>query len=232
MKKLLWFFLLFWGTAPLFAQDPDIEDNERSTIEAIFRTSDDPDEIPTSVRGRGRKRVSVPKDAIRVGCMCMDSTLSKTHSSGSCSGHGGVRFWYYRTVAGDTVSIVTGRHERHPHPLTVAEKSEMIQPKPKALHPAALTTAGGVPIIVMQPAPALPYNYPFQNDDDDDRRISWSETVAVGFAGIALYASLRFLLGWLERNSTLTRYALRHLLRYRERSTPHKDQQDPPATRD
>lgn len=230
MKKnlLLCFFMVFCGILPLFAQDPDIADNERSTIEEIFRSSDHPGELPTSVRGRGYKRVSVPKGAVRVGCLCMDGTPSKTHSTGACSGHGGVRFWYYVTLEGDTTSVFTGRHERHPHALTDAEKSEMTQAKPKKA-PAAAANALAPVIVMQQPAPALPLNYMMP---DQNQHLNWSETVAVGFAGIALYASLRFLLAWLERNSNLTRYALRHLLRYREQPDPGKNGTDTPAPRD
>ena len=88
------FFLVIFclpaGTLP--AQDPDIEATERAIMEDIYRSSDEPGEIPTGFRDRhrsnGTKRVSVPDGAFRVGCICMDDSPSKAQSIGACSGHG------------------------------------------------------------------------------------------------------------------------------------------------
>lgn len=216
---------------PLFAQDPDLEADEQAAIEAIYRSSDEPGEIPTGAGARRRnpKRVSVPKGAERVGCICMDDSPSKTHSSGACSGHGGVRYWLYKTLEGDTARVLTERHERHPHPLTEAERSELAQIKPKSSRRTALEAGALAPVVVMQPAPAQPWYPPAPVGDTDT--FTWSHTVAVGFAGIVLYAGLRHLLSWLERNPNLARYALRHLLRYRKRPTARKDGKGPAAPR-
>ena len=226
-------FALFCAIAPLAGQDPDIEADEQAAIDAVYRSSDEPGETPTGFGARrgGRKRVSVPKGATRVGCVCMDETHSATHSSGACSGHGGVRYWHYKTVEGDTVRVLTERHERHPHPLTDAEKSELVQPKPKAVRRGVAEAAALAPsVVVMQPAPAFPpVNYAPLDVDGD---FTWSQTTAVAIAGIALYTSLRYVLAWLERNPNLTRYALRHLLRYRKRPTARKNRPNPPAPLD
>lgn len=215
---LIVLFYLSW-LAIATAQDPDIEDNERSVMEDIYRSSDGEGEQPTGLAGRrgrdGRKRMAVPPGGVRVGCLCMDDTRSATRSIGACSGHGGVRYWLYRTPDGDTARVLTARHERHPHPLTEAERSELVQAKAKPQRQAAL--APQILVLPQQPAPVAPA--------PPDDGLGWSETVAVGFGGGAVYALLRFLLGWSERNPNLFRYALRHFVRPRKRPAARKNGQ-------
>ena len=208
------------------AQDPDLSADENARLEEIFRSSDQPGEVPVSRRQRHAhtKRVSVPKGAFRIGCVCMDDSQSDTHSTGSCSGHGGVRFWVYRTESGDTVHILTGRHERHPHALTAVELSELSQKRsnrierlPKAanaLVPVQYSQPSQPPVVIM-PAPAEPQG-----------RFGWGEVTSVGLAGIALFFTVRLILGWAGQNPNIVRYALRHLLRHRKRPASRQKRQD------
>ena len=224
--RILLLFLLWYPPLAAFSQDPDLETDERSVLEDIYRSSDGEGEVPTGFGARrrqsGHKRVSVPPGGVRVGCICMDDTRSATQSIGACSGHGGVRYWLYRTPAGDTARVLTARHERHPHPLTEAERSELVQPKAK---PQRQTAALAPQVLVLQPPPMAPVAYAAPSAAPPDDGLSWSETAAVGFGGGAVYALLRFLLGWSERNPNLFRYALRHFVRPRRRPAARKNGQ-------
>ncbi|MBV6443377.1 MAG: hypothetical protein EPGJADBJ_05116 [Saprospiraceae bacterium] len=208
---LLQLLLLLLPTAAP-AQDPDLADDERARMEDIFRTSDHESETPTNRRQReGRtKRVSVPKGAFRIGCLCMDDTWSDTKSTGACSGHGGVRFWVYRTPAGDTVHVMTDRHERHPHPLSAAEMSELSQKRADRIQ--KLPT-------VANPLAPVPYAAPTTTPpvvilpDGAGDRFTWSDALALAVTGVALYFIVRMVLRWAGANDKLIRYALRHLLR-------------------
>lgn len=191
------------------AQDPDLADDEKARMEEIFRTSERDAEVPTGRRERDRKtrRVSVPKGAFRVGCVCMDDTQSDTRSGGACSGHGGVRFWVYRTVSGDTVHVLTARHERHPHALTAAEMSEISRKRADRIQ--QLTTAPKAPAPVPYAAPQppvviLPYG---------SERWNWSSALALAVAGATFFFIARMVLRWVATHENLIRYALRHLLR-------------------
>ena len=193
------------------AQDPDIAEDERGRMEEIFRTSDHETEVPTNRRQReGRtKRVSVPKGAFRIGCVCMDDSRSDTKSIGACSGHGGVRFWVYRTPAGDTVHVMTARHERHPHPLSAAEMSELSQKRADRTQ--------NLPTVAKPVAP-VPYAAPNQSPvvilpDAAADRFTWGDALALAVTGVALYFIVRMVLRWAGTNEKLIRYALRHLLR-------------------
>ncbi len=208
-RVLYLFLVLFPGFA--LAQDPDIESDEQARMEEIFRTSEEEKETPTNRRQREgkKKRVSVPKGAFRIGCVCMDDTHSDTRSIGACSGHGGVRYWVYRTPAGDTVHILTARHERHPHPLDAAEMSELSQKR------AARTQ--NLPTVAKPLAP-VPYAAPTQPPvvilpDAGADRFGWGDALALAVTGVALYFIVRMVLRWAGANESLIRYALRHLLR-------------------
>lgn len=202
------FFCLF--SFALSAQDPDIEADEQARMEEIFRTSDEEKEIPTNRRQREgkKKRVSVPKGAFRIGCVCMDDTHSDTRSIGACSGHGGVRFWVYRTPAGDTVHILTARHERHPHALDAAKMSELSQKR--------ASRTQNLPTLAKPMAP-LPYSAPTPPvvilPDPSADRLGWGDAMALAVTGVALYFIVRMVLRWAGANENLIRYALRHLLR-------------------
>lgn len=198
--------LLLWR---LPAQDPHIADDERARMEEIYRSSDHEGEIPTGRRQREArtKRVSIPKGAFRIGCVCMDDTRSDTRSTGACSGHGGVRYWVYRTREGDTVHVLTDRHERHPQALDAAEMSELVQKRADRTQNLPTAAKPLTPVPYASPSP------PVVVMPDSDGRFGWGDAAALSIAGITLYFIVRFVLRWAHHNQNLTRYALRYLLR-------------------
>lgn len=214
----------------LHAQDPDIEANEKSALEEIFRSSDHSGEIPTSARERGghfKKRVSVPRGAIRTGCVCMDGSTSDAHSTGACSGRGGVRFWVYRTKEGDTVQILTARHERHPQALDSAELSEINRPRPPARR-SATTVQPQIQPIILSPVATRLLSDPAPVDHS---WFDWSDAAAITGGGLSIFLTLRLLLRWIHNHQTLVRYALRHLLRFGKRPPPRKSRKSAGKTR-
>lgn len=148
--------------------------------------------------------MSVPPGAFRIGCVCMDDTWSDVRSIGACSGHGGVRYWVYRTREGDTVHIITGRHERHPHPLDAAEMSELSQKRAERTR----TLQQGNSLQPVTPVVVAP------NGQDG---FDWPDATVVSAAGLVLFFIVRMVLRWLRDNEHLVKYALRHLLRHRKR---------------
>ena len=213
MKTYLFFvFCLVLAPCLAPAQDPDIEANERAAMEEFFRTSEQPGETPVNARQRRghTKRVSVPKGAVRVGCVCMDDTPSATRSVGACSGHGGVRYWLYRTLEGDTVRVLTARHEQHPHPLDSAERSELVSPEERGRRRTAVGPA--VPtVVIVQPLQSE--GLPAGTD--------WPEVFGLTAGGILAVIAMRILLGWAATQSPLIRDALHYLLRSRRRRPPY-----------
>ena len=210
MKRFFLFcFLLplFFGRLP--AQDPDIDAGERARMEEIFRSSDREGETPVGRRQRGdkTKRVSVPKGAFRIGCICMDDTPSDTRSIGACSGHGGVRFWVYRTREGDTVHVLTGRHERHPQALDAAEMSEMSRKRAERTQNLPTVAKPATPVPYVSPSP------PVVVLPDQTAHFGWGDAAVLGAAGLTLFFIVRFVLEWAHQHENLVRYALRHLLR-------------------
>lgn len=205
---LLLFLPVFQGS--LSAQDPDIADDERARMEEIFRTSEREGETPVSHRQRERKnkRVSAPKGAFRIGCVCMDDSRSDTHSIGACSGHGGVRYWVYRTREGDTVHVLTGRHERHPQALDAAEMSELSRKRADRTQnlPTVAKPVAPVPYSAAPPAPVVVL-------PDSGGSFGWDDAAVLSVAGVTLYLIVRFVLRWVQQNEKLVRYALPHLLR-------------------
>lgn len=228
MKYLSFFLVLLLCSNPFgaSAQDPDIEADERSVLEDVYRSSDGEGETPVSYghrqRRSGDKRVSVPRGAFRIGCICMDESFSPAQSIGACSGHDGVRYWLYRTVEGDTVRVLTGRHERHPQPLDAAEMSEVVKKRAqrtKNLPTVANSLLPLTPQVVVMPAP------------EPAGVFGWGEVVALSVAGVALFFTVRMLLRWTNANQTLVRYALRHLLRPRKRPAARKSRKTARKTR-
>lgn len=234
MKKTLYLMLLLILSVAqgARAQDPDIEDNEFSVLEELFRTSELDDETPTNTRARRAsprdKRMSAPLGAQRVGCICMDDTRSDAHSSGACSGRGGVRYWLYRTLEGDTLRVLTARHERHPHPLDSVERSALNPPA------APKSPRGGSSTVVTQLQPIIISATPAPGGGQapvyDGGWFDWSDAATVTGGGITLYLSLRLLLRWIDSHQALVRYALRHLLRFGKRPAPRSRRKTPPKT--
>ena len=220
--SLLFLLIQLCYHAPLPAQDPDIEANEQALVEELFRSSDQPGEIPTSRRQReGRtKRVSVPKGGFRIGCMCMDATRSDTRSTGACSGHGGVRFWVYRTPEGDTVHVLTGRHERHPHALNATELSELSQKRADRIQHLPTVAKPLAPAQYAAPAPTV-----VVMPSAEQERLDWGDAAAISVTGVSAFFMLRLLLRWAGSHPHLVRYALRHLLRPRKRPTARPSRQ-------
>jgi hypothetical protein len=109
--------------APVVKPDPnqaiqdelDAFDNAEDSegMGKVFKTSDLPNEKSTQRPKTG----PLPPKKNRVGCICMDMTESYQLAGGSCAGHGGVRFWIYKTETGDTLHYATWRHKEHPDPL-------------------------------------------------------------------------------------------------------------------
>ena len=218
--KRLWFLtLLLLLPFAGFAQDPDLESDEQARLEEIFRSSDQEGETPTNRRQRDKttKRVSVPKGAFRVGCRCMDDSYSDTRSIGACAGHGGVRFWVYRTPEGDTVQVLTARHETHPQPLNAAEMSELSQKRADRTQHLTKTNAPVPYASTQTPVVMLP----------DSDGFDWPDAAAFSAAGIALYFIVRMILRWVKDNERLVRYALRNLLRHRKRPLTRPRSQNP-----
>ena len=234
MKKALYLMLLFvLSVAPgARAQDPDLEEDEFSVLENIFRTSELDDETPVNTRARRAsprdKRMSAPIGAQRIGCICMDDTRSDAHSSGACSGRGGVRYWLYRTLGGDTLRILTGRHEQHPHPLDSAERSALNPPAA----PRPPRGGSGPAVTQLQPIIISPALAPGggQAPVSDGGWFDWSDAATVTGGGITLYLSLRLLLRWIDSHQALVRYALRHLLRFGKRPAARSRRKTPPKT--
>lgn len=215
MVKLLFVLLLLVPLAAP-AQDPDIEADEQAAFEEFFRTSELEGETPVGRRGKN-KRMSVPRGAVRLGCVCMDESSSPARSTGACSGHGGVRYWLYRTLEGDTVRVLTARHEQHPHPLDSAERSELN--RPAAPNRRQVTIGPGQPIFVVLPSPAAPFTaLPVAGDSPD-----WPEALGFGAGGAFTLLAVRLLLGWAEKQTPLIRDALHYLLRHRKRPPARKD---------
>lgn len=206
MNRLILLLLLALAACPLRGQDPDMEANERAAMEEFFRTSEQPGETPVNARQRREhtKRVSVPKGAVRVGCVCMDDTPSTSRSTGACSGHGGVRYWLYRTREGDTVRVLTARHERHPHPLDSVERSELVSPEDRSRRRTAIGPAAAPTVVIVQP---------LQPDAGTD----WPEVAGLTAGGILLIIAMRIFLGWAGVQIPFIADALHDLLRHRKR---------------
>lgn len=82
-----------------------------------YRTSEGEGERSTQY-----KRVpKPPKNAMRVGCLCMDYTELDVTGGGACAGRGGVRFWMYQLADGSVVQHPTAAHNAHPEALNEVE---------------------------------------------------------------------------------------------------------------
>lgn len=223
------------------AQDPDLQGEypgEGAAPSEVWRSSDEPGEVPVNgfrrADGSPRRkaiRVSVPPGSFRVGCICMDDSRSATRSTGACSGHGGVRYWLYRTAEGDTFKLMTGRHERHPRPLDASELSSLAQVKAKRvknLQPAAGDAA-------VAPAP-VPYHYPpgggvYYPSAGLGVLPEWVWPLALVIAAVLIYLTVRLILSFLEKNQNVVRDALSDILRHRRRPTSDSGRQKALPTR-
>jgi len=79
-------------------------------LDKVFHTSDIEGETATQAsRRKPQVTQMLPEGSYRVGCVCMTGEVRSTTSTGSCAGHGGVRYWLVVNAAGDTVQYPTGR---------------------------------------------------------------------------------------------------------------------------
>lgn len=158
----------------------------------------------------------------------MDDTRSLAHSTGA--GRGGVRYWFYRTTEGDTVRVLTGRHEQHPQPLDSVERSAVNPPPVPHTARQSGPLAGYSPVLqplfITTPAAPTPY-YPPAGDGWFD----WSDAATISGGGYALFLILRLLLRWIDAHQPLVRYALRHLLRFGRRPPARPRRKTAPTKR-
>jgi len=227
LNLLIAALIMLFSAINLNAQDPDIEANEAEAIRDYFRTSELPGENPT----RGGKRVSAPAGAMRVGCICMDETHSATRSTGACSGHGGVRFWLYKTVEGDTVRVLTGRHERHPHALDSVERSELIQPEERSVTKQKSAVPQVVIIQNSLPPSISPYvDYPM-HQEPHPWSMGWPDVVALAIVCTTVVLLVRMFIVWFTQNAPWLQDALPDLLRPGKRPPEDEDGEDFDQTR-
>ena len=114
-----------------YAQDaPDHTLDELAEgFEQVWRSSDLREENPTIRSQRQQKKPDsmaiILETAPRIGCVCMDYPQQNRVSTGTCTGHGGVRFWLYQLPSGDTLMVATRRH------LKDTGKTKMYKPRSK-----------------------------------------------------------------------------------------------------
>lgn len=98
----------------------------------VFRTSD--------IEGEKSARYNSNSAAIKgkkIGCVCMDYDVQDNAGRGACGGHGGVRFWLYKTPNDSIAQQPTDRHKAHPKSLSEQEvQSLAVSNEKKHQHPA------------------------------------------------------------------------------------------------
>lgn len=226
MRTLFAVYLLLLSAAHAVAQDNPPGDNDIAAMEEVFRSSEQPGETPTAAHRRYKVNIDRPPGSFRVGCFCMDGSFSAEQSIGACSGHGGVRYWLYRTPAADTVLYPTDRHVQHPAPYGAVEMSRMARRQDFVRH-APWPDSGAQVTIGPAPQPWLPPATPA----DDFDLFDWSDVAGIGAGGAWLYAILRLLARYADRNPELIRDALDHLLRRGRRPPAEPDGENADQTR-
>lgn len=85
-------------------------DTAEEGLDKIFHTSDIEGETATQANRRTPQRTqAMPEGSYRIGCECMTGEVRSTISTGSCAGHGGVRYWLVVNAEGDTLQYPTAR---------------------------------------------------------------------------------------------------------------------------
>jgi|GEM_PF-1277535 len=136
MKNSFFLFCLSISILSVSAQTTETEmpaSTIQRGIEHVWRSSEQPKQTATNRFGRRFSKFSafkaaednLPSGSERICAVCMDSELSPTTGAGTCSGHGGVRFWVYKTPTGDSVFLATWRHDEHPDDFTDEERSKL-----------------------------------------------------------------------------------------------------------
>jgi hypothetical protein len=157
MNRFYFVFAVFLFALPLhLSAQTDTEEG----LDKIFHTADIEGETATQPnRRKGQKTQILPEGSARVGCVCMTGEVRSTTGTGSCAGHGGVRYWLVVNAQGDTLQYPTGRQALNAE----NEPAAYIGPNPQQRY----TTQP--PTIVMMPAPAngftgTPPQYPSGRD--------------------------------------------------------------------
>ena len=141
--KHLYFAILFFMLSLSFQLAAQNETEEG--LDKIFHTSDIEGETATQPnRRKTQKTQALPEGSSRVGCVCMTGEVRSTTGTGSCAGHGGVRYWLVVNAEGDTLQYPTGRQALNAE----NEPAPYIGPSPQMRY----TTQP--PTIVLMPNPA------------------------------------------------------------------------------
>ncbi len=213
----LWILVILWMPTGFIALGQSrLSESERNT-EEVWRSSEEPGEVSTSKRKRRMKYrlPEPPPGAFRIGCICMDGTRADTRGIGSCSGHGGVRYWVYRLKDGDTVHLFTEHHLKHPEALPAEKMMELSRRRADRIRrmEESRSTSGTAPVMDTSPVITVE-TLPVVSEPEV---YPWLEVASMAAAGVSVYAVTRLLLRWSANNPELVRYALRHLLRHRKR---------------
>lgn len=131
MKKYT--FLLIALNASIVCYAQTAEESNQSGIEHVWRSSEQAKQVATNRFGRRFSKNAafkaaeekLPIGSKRICAICMDNDESPTTGAGACSGHGGVRFWVYKTPSEDSVFLATWRNDEHPEYFTDEERSKL-----------------------------------------------------------------------------------------------------------
>ena len=102
---------------------PEANDTTANWDETL-RSSDEDGQKSTQYTPKNSQALP-PKDSKRAGCVCMDNTIQDEAGRGSCSGHGGVRYWRYVTPDAEVIDVPTDRHYNHPQDLSPDELNQL-----------------------------------------------------------------------------------------------------------
>lgn len=141
-------YLLFFSMVLLYCNNPmqlKAQNEVEEGLDKIFHTSDVEGETATQwSRRTGQRTQTLPDGSYRVGCVCMTGEVRSTTSTGSCAGHGGVRYWLVVNAEGDTLQYPTGRQALNAE----TEPAPYIGPNPQMRYTAQ------PPTIIVMPSPA------------------------------------------------------------------------------
>lgn len=106
---------------------PPTDNDTTANWDETLRSSDEEGQKSTQYTPQN-SQTQPPKDSKRVGCVCMDNTIQNEAGRGSCSGHGGVRYWRYLTPDAEVIDVPTDRHYNHPQDLSPDELNQLAAP--------------------------------------------------------------------------------------------------------
>lgn len=161
------FFLLSLASS-LIAQN-EVEEG----LDKIFHTADIDGETATQANRRtGQRTQLLPEGSSRIGCVCMTGEVRSTTSTGSCAGHGGVRYWLIVNAEGDTLQYPTARQALNAD----TEPAPYIGPSPQMRY----TTQPPTVIIMPQQVHGfgdMPIQPPPQYSGSPDSQIVWFQAL-------------------------------------------------------